>query len=97
MMYDSEIQSLVTFAQYWYYFSFPRSLFIMFVFILRRDPYDLPTYLEKSIFLADINNARTEKNSTYKKNIMSLNAFVRFNSNTKFSYFFFNFQVSFTR
>jgi len=33
-------------------------------------------YLEKSIFLADINNERDEKNQDYKENMLSLNKFV---------------------
>eukprot|EP00049_Salpingoeca_infusionum_P001222 m.46346 g.46346 ORF g.46346 m.46346 type:complete len:286 (-) comp10918_c0_seq1:1052-1909(-) len=37
-----------------------------------RDPYRLPEYLEKSSFLADINNEREQKNQQYKNNIMSL-------------------------
>lgn len=39
-----------------------------------KDPYNYTTYLEKSIFLADINNERSTKNSTYKSNMVSLNA-----------------------
>eukprot|EP00043_Microstomoeca_roanoka_P021174 m.254942 g.254942 ORF g.254942 m.254942 type:complete len:321 (-) comp18889_c0_seq1:111-1073(-) len=37
-----------------------------------RDPYNLQEYLEKSSFLADMNNERINKNATYKENIMSL-------------------------
>jgi len=33
-------------------------------------------YIEKSIFLADINNEREEKNQDYKNNMLSLNKFV---------------------
>jgi len=38
------------------------------------DNYD--EYLEKSIFLADINNEREEKNPKYKENMLKLNKFV---------------------
>ncbi|EFA78126.1 palmitoyl-protein thioesterase 1 [Heterostelium album PN500] len=41
-----------------------------------QDPVDYQTYLDKSQFLADINNARPAKNDTYKKNFISLNEFV---------------------
>jgi palmitoyl-protein thioesterase len=37
-----------------------------------QDPFHLDEYLEKSIFLADINNERSAKNSTYKAHITSL-------------------------
>jgi len=43
-----------------------------------KDPLDIPTYLETSGFLADINNERPQKNSTYKENLSSLNQFVMF-------------------
>jgi hypothetical protein len=39
-----------------------------------RDPFDLPDYLKFSQFLADINNEKPSKNSTYKKNMLTLNA-----------------------
>jgi len=38
------------------------------------DNYD--EYLEKSLFLADINNEREEKNAQYKENMLKLNKFV---------------------
>jgi len=38
-----------------------------------KDPYNLMKYMDMSIFLADLNNERQIKNSTYKQNIMSLN------------------------
>jgi len=38
-----------------------------------KDPYNYTTYLNMSIFLADLNNERDIKNSTYKSNILSLN------------------------
>jgi len=41
-----------------------------------KDPYHLPEYLEKSVFLADINNERTTKNQTYKENLITLENFV---------------------
>eukprot|EP01114_Cavostelium_apophysatum_P012434 TRINITY_DN277_c0_g2_i1.p1 TRINITY_DN277_c0_g2~~TRINITY_DN277_c0_g2_i1.p1 ORF type:complete len:311 (-),score=42.14 TRINITY_DN277_c0_g2_i1:36-968(-) len=41
-----------------------------------KDPYNLEDYLAYSSYLADINNERSQKNITYKKNIMSLNNFV---------------------
>ncbi len=40
-----------------------------------KDPYNLDKYLEKSIFLADLNNERPTKNQTYIDNIKSLNTF----------------------
>jgi len=41
-----------------------------------KDPYHLPEYLAKSVFLADINNERTAKNQTYKENLITLENFV---------------------
>lgn len=41
-----------------------------------QDPMKYDEYLEKSQFLADINNARSEKNETYKQNFQSLNQLV---------------------
>lgn len=38
-----------------------------------RNPFDLTSYLDKSLFLADINNEREIKNQTYKDHILSLN------------------------
>jgi palmitoyl-protein thioesterase len=43
-----------------------------------RDPEDLDTYMEHSNFLADINNERTLKNSTYKENLSKLKNFVMY-------------------
>lgn len=43
-----------------------------------RDPDDLPKYLEASNFLADVNNERSLKNSTYADNIARLNRFVMY-------------------
>jgi len=43
-----------------------------------KDPMEIPTYLASSGFLADINNERTQKNSTYKTNLSTLNQFVMF-------------------
>lgn len=43
-----------------------------------RDPDDLENYLENSNFLADINNERGVKNSTYKKNIKKLERFAMY-------------------
>ena len=43
-----------------------------------RDPTDLDQYLEFSNFLADINNERTKKNATYKKNLSSLKKFIMY-------------------
>ena len=40
------------------------------------DPWDNDLYLKSSNFLADINNERSTKNETYKKNLMSLDALV---------------------
>jgi len=41
-----------------------------------RDPEDLETYLELSAWLADINNEKEEKNTTYADNLASLEKFV---------------------
>jgi len=38
-----------------------------------KDPFEYGEYLNVSSFLADINNEKPQKNSTYKQNIMSLN------------------------
>lgn len=43
-----------------------------------RDPKDLETYLERSGFLADINNERQDKNATYKQNLVKLKGFVMY-------------------
>ncbi|KAJ5475642.1 hypothetical protein N7539_007929 [Penicillium diatomitis] len=43
-----------------------------------RDPSELDAYLEKSNFLADINNERELKNVQYKKNLQSLNVFAMY-------------------
>lgn len=40
-----------------------------------RDPEDLDSYLSHSSFMADINNERTVKNETYKRNMMRLEKF----------------------
>jgi len=39
-----------------------------------KDPFQYSDYLKYSSFLADINNEKPQKNSTYKQNIMSLNS-----------------------
>ncbi|EGG21366.1 palmitoyl-protein thioesterase 1 [Cavenderia fasciculata] len=41
-----------------------------------QDPINYQEYLDKSVFLADINNAGPTKNETYKKNLITLNEFV---------------------
>jgi hypothetical protein len=41
-----------------------------------RDPLHYDAYLDSSLFLADINKERPVKNSTYKKNFITLNALV---------------------
>ena len=43
-----------------------------------RNPEDLENYLEYSNFLADLNNERKVKNSTYKKNMKKLERFVMY-------------------
>lgn len=43
-----------------------------------RDPEDLPSYLESSNFLADVNNERALKNTTYAENIAKLNKLVMY-------------------
>jgi len=43
-----------------------------------RNPNDLERYLEHSNFLADINNERTVRNETYKKNLQKLENFVMY-------------------
>lgn len=45
---------------------------------VRQDPYALSQYEKHNIFLADINNDRPAKNSTYKENLASLQRFVMF-------------------
>ncbi|KYQ90485.1 palmitoyl-protein thioesterase 1 [Tieghemostelium lacteum] len=49
-----------------------------------QDSLNYDEYLEKSVFIADINNARSQKNSTYYKNFISLNklVLVKFNNDT---------------
>jgi len=37
-----------------------------------KDPFNYPTYLDVSHFLADINNERAQKNATYRSNMLSL-------------------------
>eukprot|EP00049_Salpingoeca_infusionum_P005639 m.94823 g.94823 ORF g.94823 m.94823 type:complete len:309 (+) comp13028_c0_seq1:231-1157(+) len=41
-----------------------------------RSPYEYQKYIDRNIFLADINNERPQKNATYKKNLISLNKLV---------------------
>jgi len=41
-----------------------------------QDPLNMDEYIDKSVFLADINNQKPEKNQTYKDNMISLNLFV---------------------
>ncbi len=41
-----------------------------------RDPLNATTWVKTNNFLSDINNMREEKNSTYKANMVSLNAFL---------------------
>ena len=43
-----------------------------------RDPEDLDSYLDYSNFLADINNEREVKNSTYKENMEKLESFAMY-------------------
>jgi len=43
-----------------------------------KDPLDISTYLQSSIFIADINNEKQSKNAQYKKNLVTLNNFVMF-------------------
>ncbi|KAG0370318.1 hypothetical protein BGZ54_006894 [Gamsiella multidivaricata] len=43
-----------------------------------KDPHNLQTYLQRNIFLPDINNELTPKNATYKKNLSSINKLVMF-------------------
>ncbi|KAG0249128.1 hypothetical protein BG011_009567 [Mortierella polycephala] len=43
-----------------------------------KDPRKLATYLERNIFLPDINNERTLKNGTYVKHLTSINKLVMF-------------------
>ena len=43
-----------------------------------RDPNDLPTYLERSNLLADINNEREITNAGYKQNLIKLEKFAMF-------------------
>jgi palmitoyl-protein thioesterase len=41
-----------------------------------QDPFNEDKYIEKSVFLADINNQTPNKNATYKANLLTLNLFV---------------------
>jgi palmitoyl-protein thioesterase len=41
-----------------------------------KDPFNIPSYLKKNVFLPDINNELESKNATYKSNLMTLNKFV---------------------
>jgi len=41
-----------------------------------KDPFDFDSYLKYSHFIADINNERKDKNSTYKSNLIKLNNMV---------------------
>ena len=43
-----------------------------------RDPEDLEKYLDSSNFLADINNERKVKNSSYKENLKTLDKFAMY-------------------
>ncbi|KAJ5106047.1 hypothetical protein NUU61_003394 [Penicillium alfredii] len=43
-----------------------------------RDPVELDAYLEHSNFLADINNERSTKNTSYKRHLAALNRFAMF-------------------
>ena len=43
-----------------------------------RDPEDLESYLERSNFLADVNNERTRKNETYRRNMLMLEKFAMY-------------------
>ncbi|KAG0301845.1 hypothetical protein BGZ98_008003 [Dissophora globulifera] len=43
-----------------------------------KDPKNLQKYLERNIFLPDINNELDTKNSTYKQNLVSINKLVMF-------------------
>ncbi|KAG0244129.1 hypothetical protein BGX31_009781 [Mortierella sp. GBA43] len=43
-----------------------------------KDPRNLATYLEKNIFLPDINNELAEKNPAYKERLISINKLVMF-------------------
>lgn len=45
------------------------------LFVTFKDPFNEESFLEKNIFLPDINNALKNKNGVYKKNLMSLNKF----------------------
>ncbi|KAI9710643.1 MAG: hypothetical protein M1828_002130 [Chrysothrix sp. TS-e1954] len=43
-----------------------------------RDPEDLESYLNYSSFLADVNNERTNRSASYKRNLASLDRFVMY-------------------
>jgi len=45
-----------------------------------KDPFHIKDYERLSVFLADVNNEREVKNSTYKKNLMSVNTFLLIDS-----------------
>jgi hypothetical protein len=44
--------------------------------LLLSDPFALDKYVDRNIFLADINNEGSNKNPTYKKNVLALDNFV---------------------
>jgi len=48
-----------------------------------KDPLNYDSYLKYSIFLADINNERNEKNATYKSNLLKLNHMLLIYSTTE--------------
>lgn len=45
---------------------------------LSKDPVNLDAYLTHNIFLPDVNNEKSQKNSTYAQNMSKLDAFVMF-------------------
>jgi len=48
-----------------------------------KDPFNYDKYLQYSIYLADINNERTAKNTTYKSNLLKLNQMLLIYSTTE--------------
>ena len=43
--------------------------------LTKKDPFNEHKYVNDNIFLPDINNEKSRKNSTYKENLVSLNKF----------------------
>jgi hypothetical protein len=58
------------------FFNVPFAHFLLLLLFLGSDPFALDKYVDRNIFLADINNEGPNKNPTYKKNVLTLDNFV---------------------